>query len=228
MSRRNFDRPGGPSTLTELLALPGVREELALRSRFGFMAIHGGDLELMTDVIAAGAAEAAGASYYGVTYPPQLHRHLPSIRYRPDESRALQSFFDRVDVVVSVHGFGRDGSWMSLLLGGRNRELAKVVAAELDSRLDGYECVTDLASIPVELRGSNPRNPVNVPIDHGVQVELPPRLRGLSPFSPPPGPDGLSPPTRALIDGLAAAARQWLALMSSDCSAASVFLETDR
>ena len=39
--------------LSELLASPGVREESVLRSRFGFMAFHGGALEEMTDVIAA-------------------------------------------------------------------------------------------------------------------------------------------------------------------------------
>jgi phage replication-related protein YjqB (UPF0714/DUF867 family) len=211
MLRRNFDRPGGPLTLTELLALPGVTEDVVVRSRFGFMAIHGGDLEAMTDVIAARAAELAGASYYGVVYPPDLHRHLPSTRYRPDESAALRSFIDGVDVVISIHGFGREGSWTSLLLGGRNRELAATIACELESRLADYEVVTDLASIPVELRGSSARNPVNVPSSHGVQLELPPRVRGLSPFSPPAGADGFSPPTSALIDGLAASAESWLA-----------------
>lgn len=210
MPPRNFDRPGGPSTLTELLALPGVREEVALRSRFGFMAIHGGDLEVMTDVIAARAAQAAGASYYGVVHPPRLHRHLPSVRYQPHESPDLLSFLGHVDVVVSIHGYGRDSSWMSLLLGGRNRELAKAMAGELETRLADYDVVTDLDRIPAELSGASAQNPVNIPIDHGVQLELPPRIRGLSPFSPPPGVDGLSPPTRALIDGLVATARSWV------------------
>jgi phage replication-related protein YjqB (UPF0714/DUF867 family) len=207
---RNFDRPGGPLTLTELLALPGVSENASIRSRFGFMAIHGGDLEAMTDVIASAAAERSGASYYGVVYPTDLHRHLPSTAYRPDESATLRSFVDHVTVVVSVHGYGRDGSWTSLLLGGRNRELAATIGDELAQRLPDYDMVTDLAGIPAELRGSSARNPVNVPAEHGVQLELPPRIRGISPFSPPPGPDGFSPPTSALIDGLAAVASTWL------------------
>ncbi len=196
-------------TLTELLALPGVREDVALRSGFGFMAIHGGDLEAMTDVIASTAAERAGASYYGVVYPPDLHRHLPSTAYRPDDSAMLRSFLDHVTVVVSIHGFGRRAKWMSLLLGGRNRELAVSLAGELFDRLPEYEMVTDITSIPRELRGTSARNPVNVPSEHGVQLELPPRVRGISPFSPPPGPDGLSGPTRALIGGLAAVATTW-------------------
>ena len=196
-------------TLTELLALPGVREDVALRSGFGFMAIHGGDLEAMTDVIASTAAERAGASYYGVVYPPDLHRHLPSTAYRPDDSAMLRSFFDHVTVVVSIHGYGLREKWMSLLLGGRNRELAVSLAGELFDRLPEYEMVTDITSIPRELRGTSARNPVNVPSEHGVQLELPPRVRGISPFSPPPGPDGLSGPTRALIGGLAAVATTW-------------------
>lgn len=210
MRDRQFDRPGGPGTLTELLALPGVREVVSLRSRFGFMAIHGGDLELMTDAIAGAAAEQAGASYYGVVYPVGLDRHLSSARYRGEESAALQSFLDHVDVVVSIHGYGRDGLWTSLLLGGGNRALAEVLADELSGRLPDYELVTDLDAIPAPLRGTNASNPVNFPPSGGVQLELPPRVRGNSPFSPPPGPDGFSPPTRALIDGLAAAASTWL------------------
>src|SRR6202011_2125684 len=42
---------GGPQSLSELLRVPGVIEESRLRSRFEFMAIHGGGLEEMTDVI---------------------------------------------------------------------------------------------------------------------------------------------------------------------------------
>lgn len=210
MQTRNFDRPGGPSTLTELLALPDVREDVTLRSRFGFMAIHGGDLEAMTDVIASAAAERAGASYYGVVYPPDLHRHLPSTAYRPEESASLRSFVERVTVVVSIHGYGREGSWTSLLLGGRNRELAGVLGGALAERLPAYEMVTDLTAIPAELRGSSVRNPVNLPAEYGVQLELPPRVRGISPFSPAPGPDGFSSPTSALIDALAAVASTWM------------------
>lgn len=209
MRARHFDRPGGPATLSDLLAIPGVCEEVELRSRFGFMAIHGGDLELQTDVIASGAAGLAGASFYGVSYPVGLDRHLPSSCYRVEDSIALASFLGHVDAVVSIHGYGREGRWTALLLGGSNRDLAAALADELCPRLADYELVTDLDQIPAELRGTNPHNPVNVPRHGGVQLELPPRVRGNSPFSPPPGPDGLSPPTRALIDGLAAVAQVW-------------------
>ncbi len=204
--RRIVDGRDGPRTLTELLARPGVAERCALRSTFGMMAIHGGGLEVMTDVIATAAADAAGASYYVVVHPDDVDHHLSSTSYRPDESATLAAFVEHVDTMISLHGYGRDGRWTSILAGGRHRQLAAIVAAEAAARLPDYDVVTDLDRIPVELRGLHARNPVNLPRDGGVQLELPPRVRGLSPLSPPPGPDGLSPPTRALIETLCAVA----------------------
>ncbi len=67
----------------ELLATPGVDEVCELRSRFGFMAFHGGALEEMTDVIARAAAERTGASYYGVHQPKGMEHHIPSTRFDP-------------------------------------------------------------------------------------------------------------------------------------------------
>lgn len=192
-----------------LLARPGVEEVCELRSAFGFMAFHGGSLEAMTDVIADRAATAAGASYYAVVQPPGLRHHVPSTAFDPAESAAMSAFIDHVDVVVTVHGFGRAGLWTTMLLGGRNRELAAHVGRHLGDALPHYRALTDLAAIPDGLRGQHPANPVNRPRRAGVQIELPPRVRGQSPASPPPGADGLVPDTRALIDGLAAAAASW-------------------
>jgi phage replication-related protein YjqB (UPF0714/DUF867 family) len=203
---RRFNSTDAPQTLAELLTRPGIVETSVLRSSFGLMAIHGGGLEVMTDVIAAAAAEQAGASYYGVLHPDDGDHHLPSVRYDRSESPALHEFLDHVDAVIGVHGYGLEDHWTSLLVGGANRQLAATVAEAIGQRLDGYELVTDLQRIPPRLRGTDPRNPVNVPRDGGVQLELPPRVRGISPLSPPPGADGLSPPTRALIEGLAAVA----------------------
>ena len=212
---RVVDRGRGPQSLRELLARPGVVERCELRSPFGLMAIHGGGLEQMTDVIAAAAAARADASCYAVLHPDDVAHHLSSLRYRPEESGSLAAFLDHVQVVVSIHGYGRKGSWTSILAGGRNRRLAAAIAAEASARLPDYEVVTELTRIPTELRGLSSRNPVNVPSAAGVQLELPPRVRGLSPLSPPPGADGLSPPTRALIEVLADVARRWTALPGS-------------
>ncbi len=70
-----------PQSLSELLAEPSIIEEVTLRSRFGFMAIHGGGLEQMTDVIAERAADAADASLYVVRHPDHYPHHLPSALY---------------------------------------------------------------------------------------------------------------------------------------------------
>jgi phage replication-related protein YjqB (UPF0714/DUF867 family) len=200
---------GAVEGLAQLLATPGVEEVLDLRSRFGFMAFHGGGLEEVTDVVAGGAASAAGASYYGVLHPRDLDVHLPSTRFGPDGSPRLASFLAHVDVVVTIHGYGRRGRWTTLLAGGSNRVLAEHLAAHLRPALPGYEVVTDLDGIPEGLRGLHPANPVNLPRGGGVQLELPPRVRGRTPRSPPAGADGLAAPTRDLITALASAARSW-------------------
>lgn len=204
----------GPQSLSALLREAGMVEASRLRSRFGFLAVHGGGLEQMTDVIAERAADAAGASVYVLRHPDRYPYHLPSARFDPAESDRLAEFLDHVDVAVSLHGYGRIGRSTELLAGGRHRELASHVAQHI--RLPGYQVVTDLDAIPGELRGLHPDNPVNRVRDGGTQLELPIRVRGLSPRSPLPGSDGLSPVTARLIDGLVAAARSWQ-ISSSDC-----------
>ena len=105
----------------ELLAHEGVVEDLALRSRFGFLAVPGGHLEVGTDVVAAAPAAEAGASLYAVRQPEGLRWHVPSIEVTPEESPALAAFLDHVDVAVALHGYGRDDMWTTLLAGGGNR-----------------------------------------------------------------------------------------------------------
>jgi phage replication-related protein YjqB (UPF0714/DUF867 family) len=164
--------------LDQLLAHPGVVEICELRSRFGLMAFHGGNLERGTDVIAAAAAERSGASLYAVRQPDDLRGHIPSVAIDPAASPALARFLDHVETVVAVHGYGRAGLWTTLLLGGRNRVLAADLRAGLERRLgDGFAVIDELAHIPDGLRGQHPRNPVNLPRSAGVQLELPPRVR---------------------------------------------------
>jgi len=192
-------------TFAQLLAHDGVTEECELRGPFGFMAFHGGGLEETTDVIARAAAERADASYYGVLHPPHWELHLPSTRVAPSQSPTLAAFIDHVDVVVTVHGFGRPALMTSLLLGGQNRELAAHVAGHLRAALPAYDVLDDLDAIPKELRGIHDRNPVNLPTHRGVQIELPPRVRGSSPLWWD-WEGGLTPHTEALIAALAEAA----------------------
>ena len=131
------------------------------------MAYHGGSLEEQTDVIASLAAERSGASYYGVLQPEDLQWHIPSHRVTPKSSPQLATFIDHVDIVITIHGFGRRDNFTSLLLGGQNREFADHVAGHLRPRLPEYDVVTELARIPKDLRGLHPDNPVNLPDEQG-------------------------------------------------------------
>jgi phage replication-related protein YjqB (UPF0714/DUF867 family) len=190
--------------------MDGVVEESTLRGRVGFMAYHGGGLEEATDVIARLAAERSDSSYYGVIHPPDWQLHLPSTHVDPAHSPTLAAYLDHVEVTITVHGFGRRRLLTSLLLGGRNRHFAGHVARHLRSALPAYDIIDDLEQIPRELRGVHHRNPVNRPRDGGVQIELPPRVRGSSPLWWD-WEGGLVPHTEALIDGLAAAAATYTA-----------------
>jgi phage replication-related protein YjqB (UPF0714/DUF867 family) len=164
--------------LAELLAQPGVEEVCELRSTFGLLALHGGNLEQGTDVVAARAADRARASLYIVRQPPDLYWHVPSVAFDTNASPALAAFMGHVDVVVAVHGYGRMGMWTTVLLGGRNRALAAQLGAGLRASLGGgFTIVDDLDAIPTELRGLHARNPVNLPRHRGAQLELPPRVR---------------------------------------------------
>jgi len=187
-----------------------VREVLELRSRFGFLAFHGGSLERMTDRIASDAAERSGSSIYAVVQPPDMRWHLPSIEVRPEASERLAAFLAHVDVAVAIHGFGRDGLWSTLLVGGGNRTLADHVGEHLTAALDEHEICTDIEAMPAELRGVHTDNPVNrCRAGGGVQLELPPGVRGLTPrWADWSGP-ALPPPTEALVEALAEAARSW-------------------
>lgn len=205
------------SRFAELLAHPEVEEVCVLRGhtrprerRLGFMAYHGGGLEEMTEVVARRAADLAGASYYGVHQPIGMENHVPSIEVSPDASDALRSFVDHVHTVVTIHGFGRMGYFASLLVGGQHRDLAEHVGGHLRAHLPAYDVVTDIELIPPDLRGLHPRNPVNLPPGRGVQIELPPRVRGSSPLWWDWEGPGLTPHTDSLIRALADAATSWI------------------
>jgi phage replication-related protein YjqB (UPF0714/DUF867 family) len=201
----------------ELLATPGVHEESVLRSTFGFMAFHGGNLERVTDDIARTAAERSNSSYYGVVQDYPLREHLPSIEVSPRSSPVLATFVAHVDIVIAIHGYGRDGLWTTILAGGTNRALAGVVTKALAPMLGGYTIVDDLEAIPKELRGMHPQNPVNLPRFGGVQLELPPRIRGLTPQAASMERiDGRIAPTNRLIDSLVDAVAIWQLLPTSE------------
>jgi phage replication-related protein YjqB (UPF0714/DUF867 family) len=194
----------------DLLEHDGVEEDLELRGRFGFMAFHGGSLEVGTDSIAAAAAEASGASLYAVRQPDGLRWHIPSRQVTPDDSPKLAAFLEHVDVAVALHGYGRDGMWTHLLLGGQNRALAAHLADHLEVGMPGYTVVRDLDAVPAELRGVHPDNPVNRCAGAGVQLELPPRTRTRVPMWDHLPAGASIPHAQDLAAALAAAARTWM------------------
>lgn len=185
--------------LAELLDLPGVEEECILRSFVGFMALHGGSQDRGTHEIASRAAERAGASYYAIVQPVGMRCHLTSRLHLPGGSATLDGFLRHIRIAVSVHGFGRDGFDLridatrglviepygpplrggqtgplrGIILGGLNTELLNAARRILRERFEGYH-VAERVRL-----GFHPDNPVNRPSAHGVQIELPPGLRGI-------------------------------------------------
>ena len=162
---------------TSLLETSDAYEELEIRSKVGLMAYHGGTLEKATDAIARETAELCGASYYGLIQTNDDPLHFPSTKLFEYASETLNVFFRHVRVVITIHGYGREHLFDSVLLGGRNRALASHLASFLKMALPDYSFENDLEQIPKELRGLHPKNPVNIPALTGVQVELPPTLR---------------------------------------------------
>jgi phage replication-related protein YjqB (UPF0714/DUF867 family) len=189
--------------LKELLDLPGVEEECVLRSAVGFMALHGGAQDRGTDTIARQAARRAGASFYAIVQPPSLRVHLTSRLHDPDHSPPLRRFLDHVRIAISVHGFGREGLtlWLDpgrgpviepygpamrgrqtgplsgIILGGLNEALLHAARQLFHERFAGFHVADERIRL-----GFHPANPVNLPAAHGVQIELPPGLRGIGPY----------------------------------------------
>jgi len=201
-------------TFTELLDQPGVVEEVELRGNFGFLAFHGGPVERVTSLIAREAAAASGASFYSIDQPAERPLHIPSTRFRPDESDIFAQVIDHCDVVCTVHGYGRDMDKQYLLLGGQNRELASEMGTALSATLpERFRVITDIDDIPRELRGVHAKNPVNLPRQQGVQLELPPGVRWNWDARNWADEEGLEPTALVndVVDALATTARSWMA-----------------
>ena len=196
-----------------LIAHPRVEEVCELRDRFGLMAFHGGNLERTTDVIAREAAERSGASLYAVIQHPPLREHVPSTSIRPEHSEKLRGFLDHVHTVVAVHGYGRETQFWNVLLGGRNRDLATHLARGLKAALPPeFGVVDDLSAMPRGLRGLHEANPVNLPANAGVQLELPPTIRWNKQARNWSDHDGTprAPQVAVLIDALVDAVDTWI------------------
>jgi phage replication-related protein YjqB (UPF0714/DUF867 family) len=210
--------------LRELLAIPGVKEECVLRSPVGFMALHGGSQDRGTDAIARRVAEECGASLYAIVQPPELRLHLTSHRHDPDQSTVFRGFLDHIRIAISIHGFGRDtfslwtdptrglivepygppdrgaqtGPLTGVIVGGLNPELVQRARTLFSEHCPGFHVADERVRL-----GFHPKNPVNLPSEHGVQLELPPGLRGIGPYG-----EHLTPDAASVPEGLFSALRE--------------------
>ena len=192
----------------QLLGQPGVVEESRLRSRFGFLAIHGGGLEQMTDVIAERAADAADASVYVVRHPDRYPHHLPSARYprrrvRNGSRSSSTTSTWRCRCTATAGSGAAPSCWRA------------AATANWPLTSAGTSCcpaitsITDLDAIPPRTA----RHASGQPGQPGPRRRRPARVVAAGPrhqpAQPAAGDDGLSPVTSALVHGLAAAARTW-------------------
>src|SRR5262249_5814317 len=189
----------------ELLARPDVVEELTVRSHpVGFLALHGG-LEPGTAEVARAAADRAGASCYAVLQPRDLRQHVPSVAADPAGAPRLAAFLAGVRMVVSVHGYWsrREELGHAILVGGARRDLVALASARLRAALPAVTVLDDPLDLPPDLRGLDPRNPVNRAVGGGVQLELPPRVRVMGRMADRPEAAPYRAQTSALVDVLA-------------------------
>jgi phage replication-related protein YjqB (UPF0714/DUF867 family) len=204
--------------LAELLRIEGVEEHCDLRSTVGFMALHGGSQDRGTDQIARRAAALSGASYYAIVQPPRLRLHLTSRLHDPAQSAVFSRFLAHVRVAISVHGFGRDSFalWVDptrglmiepygparrnnqqhaltgIIVGGLNAALVGQARTLLSTHLPGFHVADERIRL-----GYHQRNPVNLPPEQGVQIELAPGLRGIGAWG-----EHLTPEQDAVPSGL--------------------------
>ena len=221
--------------LADLLSWPGVQEICELRSPVGLMALHGGSQDRGTHEMASRAAEQTGASYYAIVQPRGLRFHLTSRRHNPDDSDRLRAFLRHVEIAISVHGIGREGFALTadpvggvviepygpalrgrqsgplrgIIVGGMNTELLDVARQLFRDRFTGYQVADERVRL-----GFHPKNPVNVPSSHGVQVELPPGLRGIGDFG-----EQLVPSEDGMVTEVIAALVELTNLASTMCRA---------
>ncbi|WP_159025346.1 poly-gamma-glutamate hydrolase family protein [Streptomyces pluripotens] len=177
-------------TRTEQVEIDGVPLVATLRQGggIGLLALHGSN-EGGTGELADLIARRTGATSLVFTQPDvQRPVHLPSRRMAAEHCVLLRRFLDRVSLTVSLHGHMRPHAPRTVFLGGRNRAAALVLARELGELAPRFQAVTDLAAIPVALRGVHPRNPVNLTRLGGVQVELPLSARTTGSADVPPQP----------------------------------------
>ena len=102
--------------------------------------------------------------------------------------------------VVELYGPARrgmqTGPLRGIIVGGRNAALLDTARRVLHDRFTGYHVADERVRL-----GFHPDNPVNLPSQHGIQIELPPGLRGIGDFGEhlEPGQSGMVVETMAAL-----------------------------
>jgi len=138
-------------------------------SKIGIMAIHGGGIEPMTDIIAKDIAKNDYNFYafIGLKKKNNLLMHITSTCFdEPISTKFLRS----VDVVVSIHGCRSTKDIIHI--GGLNKNLAELIRENLIKK--GFEIGN--CENP-EISGENKNNICNKCKDRGVQIEISTSLR---------------------------------------------------
>jgi phage replication-related protein YjqB (UPF0714/DUF867 family) len=162
-------------------SLARTRVEYIPGGPVGVLALHAG-IERGTGEIAHGIADCLNVStliFWQESHDFRLH--VPAPLYDPAVCGELGDFLIRSHMVISLHGHARPSLSRAILVGGRNRSLARNAAADIRRGLDGVEVIGSLRRIPRGLRGLNAANPVNRTAGGGVQLELPAVARGVVP-----------------------------------------------
>lgn len=152
------------------------REYGVIRGRLGIFSIHGGSIENGTEQIARYLAERTDCTVYifsGRERAGNRRLHIPSNETSWFERPFFKECFSRVEAVVALHGHGRNDN--EVYIGGKNVFLKKKTKEVLEKDLKRHRILTH--EVPNELRGRHPDNFTNLPVNRGIQIELPRSLR---------------------------------------------------
>jgi phage replication-related protein YjqB (UPF0714/DUF867 family) len=182
MLRRPVVASDRPRTTDDFIAsLASTRVEYISGGPVGVLALHAG-VEAGTGEIAQEIADRMNVStLIFCQEAPDFRLHIPSSLYDPAVCDELDDFLSRSQIVISLHGHARPSLSRAILVGGRNRSLARNASADIRRGLDGVEVIGSLKRIPRGLRGLHAANPVNCTAGGGVQLELPAVARGMVP-----------------------------------------------
>jgi phage replication-related protein YjqB (UPF0714/DUF867 family) len=162
-----------------LVSLATTRVEYIPGGAVGVLALHAG-VEGGTGEIAQEIANRMNVSTLIFWQEaPDFRLHINSSLYDPAVCSELSDFLSRSQIAISLHGHRRPSLSRVILVGGRNRSLARSAAADIRRGLDDVEVIGSLRRIPRGLRGLHAANPVNCTAGGGVQLELPAIARGL-------------------------------------------------